>query len=119
MFILITNISKMMKNTFEILNYDFCDEELTIDFAINNEEGYRTFKISEYDFYDFLSDNEYLEMFSDQWNYTYESHYTEHWVVSVDEYMSHYFSSDDLIDFIIYYFKNEDYPELQTETYES
>lgn len=105
----------MTKDKIEILDYVFYDEELSVDFAVNNDEGYRNLSISEYDFYDFLTDNEYLEMFSDEWSYTYESHYTTHWTIDVDEYMSHYFSSDDLVDFIIYYFYKQDYPELQTE----
>jgi len=102
----------MTKDKIEILDYIFDNGDITVDFSLNNDEGYRILIISEDDFIEYLEDNEEFEMFSDEWDYARESHYTKHWTISYDEYMSNHFSSDILVEFMIYYFKENDYPEL-------
>jgi hypothetical protein len=102
----------MTKDKIEILDYFFDDGYLIIDFSLNNEEGYRNLSISEDDFIDYIEDSGELEMFSDEWDYATESHYTRHWNISYDEYVSEYLDSDIINEFMIYYFRNNDYPEL-------
>ena len=105
----------MKKDQIKINDYIIDDGDLTVDFIINDEEGYRLFEICVDELYDFLTDNEYLEMFSDEWDYAKESHYTRHWTISVDEYMSDYFSVNELIEFMYTYFDKTPYPQLQSE----
>lgn len=102
----------MTKDKIEILDYFFDDGNLIIDFSLNNEEGYRNLSISEDDFIDYIEDSGELEMFSDEWDYATESHYTRHWNISYDEYVSEYLDSNIMNEFMIYYFRNNDYPEL-------
>ena len=102
----------MSKNQIEILDYMFFDGNLTIEFSINNEEGYRSLEICEDVFHEFLENGGYLEMFSDEWNYATESHYTKDWVISPDEYIEEQMDSNDLLDFLFYYFSDKDYPKL-------
>lgn len=102
----------MTKVQFEILDYIFDDGDLVIDFTINNEEGYRILSVSEDDFVEYIENSGELEMFSDEWDYATESHYTKDWVISYDEYVSEYLNNDILVEYMIYYFKNKDYPVL-------
>lgn len=105
----------MAKEQIEILDYIIYDDKLEVEFTINNEEGYRLLSISEDVLIEYIENSGDLEMFSDEWDYATESHYTRDWVISYDEYMSDYFGSDDLLDFMIYYFKHNDYPVLMEE----
>jgi hypothetical protein len=105
----------MSKDQIEILDYFFNDYDFVVEFSINNEEGYRILEISEDEIYDFLNDEDYLEMFSDEWDYSTESHYTKHWRISVDEYLTEHFCSDDVLEFLHIYFKDHDYPKLERE----
>ena len=56
--------------------------------------------------------NPFSEMFSDEWDYATESHYTKDWVISPDEYIEEQMDSNDLLDFLFYYFSDKDYPKL-------
>ena len=105
----------MSKDQIEILDYFFNDYDFVVEFSIINEEGYRILEISEDEIYDFLDDEDYLEMFSDEWDYSTESHYTKHWKISVDEYLSNHFCSDDVLEFLNFYFEDNRYPKVVKE----
>ena len=105
----------MTKDTIEILEYDFIKGTLQVMFSLNNEEGYREVEICEEEFSDYIDSIGNLEMFSDEWDYATESHYTKDWVIPYDEYVEDYLEDNDLLDFIIYYFSDKDYPELTIE----
>jgi len=102
----------MTKHLIELLDYDFIDGTLNIMFSLNNEEGYREIEICEDIFHEYLENGGHLEMFTDVWDYTTESHYTKDWVISADEYIEDYLEKNDLLEFIIDYFSDKDYPEL-------
>ena len=102
----------MSKDQIEILDYIFFNGELSISFSVNNEEGYRDLEICEDVFHEYLENGGHLEMFSDEWDYATESHYTKDWVISYDEYVEDYLEKNDLLEFIIDYFSDKDYPEL-------
>jgi|TARA_R110001592_G_scaffold3085_2_gene17215 hypothetical protein len=100
----------MSKNQIEILDYMFFNGNLSIQFCINNEEEYRDFEICEDVFHDYLEKCGNLELFTDEWDYATESHYTKDWVISYDDYIEDYLENNDLLEFIIDYFSNKDYP---------
>ncbi len=102
----------MTKHLIELLDYDFIDGTLNIMFSLNNEEGYREIEICEGDFSNYIESIGNLEVFSDEWDYATESHYTKDWVISYDEYIEDYLEKNDLLEFIIDYFSDKDYPEL-------
>jgi hypothetical protein len=102
----------MTKHLIELLDYDFIDGTLNVMFSINNEEGYREIEICEEEFSDYIESTGNLEVFSDEWDYATESHYTKDWVISYDEYIEDYLEKNDLLEFIIDYFSDKDYPEL-------
>lgn len=105
----------MSKDQIEILDYIFFNGELSISFSVNNEEGYRDLEICEDVFHEYLENGGHLEMFSDEWDYATESHYTKDWVISPDEYIEDYLENSDLLDFIYDYFSDKDYPKLTEE----
>jgi len=98
----------MTKHLIELLDYDFIDGTLNIMFSLNNEEGYREIEICEGDFSDYIESIGNLEVFSDEWDYATESHYTKDWVISYDEYIEDYLEKNDLLEFIIDYFSDKD-----------
>ena len=102
----------MTKDLIELLEYDFIDGTLNIMFSINNEEGHREINICEGDFSDYIVSTGNLEVFSDEWDYSTESHYTKDWVISYDDYIEDYLEDNDLLEFIIYYFSDKEYPTL-------
>ena len=105
----------MTKDTIEILEYYFIEGTLHVMFSLNNEEGYREVEICEEEFSDYIDSTGNLEMFSDEWDYATESHYTKDWTITYEEYLEDYLESNDLLEFIIDYFSDKDYPELTIE----
>jgi len=101
----------MTKHLIELLEYDFIDGTLNIIFSVNNEKEYREIEICEEEFSDYIESSGKLEMFSDEWDYATESHFTKDWVISYDEYVEDYLETNDLLEFIIDYFSDKDYPE--------
>ncbi len=51
-------------------------------------------------------------MSEDSWDYATESHYTKDWTIGLDEYISEYITSSDVIDFIYEYYQNKPLPEF-------
>ena len=101
-----------MKNQIELLEHTFTDGYLTLEFTINDEEGYRILEICEDKFSEFLENRGSLEMSSDEWDYARESHYTKDWTISTDEYISDHLETCDLEEFILDYISDKDYPKL-------
>ena len=90
----------MTKDTIEILEYDFIEGTLHVMFSLNNEEGYREVEICEEEFSDYIDSI---------------GNYTKDWTITYEEYLEDYLESNDLLEFIIDYFSDKDYPELTIE----
>lgn len=102
----------MNKNQIIIEDYDIFDTELSVYFSVNQELWVREGTIDIDDFDVWLERMGYYEMSRDCWSMTSESHYTEDWTVSFDEYVSDYLSANDIIDFISDYYENKPLPEF-------
>jgi hypothetical protein len=102
----------MNKNQLILEDYDIFDTELLVYFSVNQELEVRESKVDIDIFDKWLDDNGLYEMSEDCWDYATESHYTKDWTIGLDEYISEYITSSDVIDFIYEYYQNKPLPEF-------
>ena len=100
-----------MKSQIIIDEFNFINGYLNIIFRIHDEE-YREDNIDESIFEEYIEKSGKLEYFEDCWDGVRESHYTKDYLLHYDDWRNDYCESNDILDFLYYYYKNNKLPEV-------
>jgi hypothetical protein len=98
-----------MKRQISLDEYDFTNGYLTVFFKLDNGE-YREDIIDENTFEEYIEKSGRLEYFEDCWDAYTESHYTKDYILNYYDWRDEYCESNDILDFLYYYYKNNKIP---------
>lgn len=90
-------------------NYDFYNGYLNVVFTLDDDK-YREDIIDENSFQEFIYKCGKLEYFIDCWDGQTESHYTEEKIIDYDEWKKEVCESNDIIDFLYYFYERNKIP---------
>jgi hypothetical protein len=99
-----------MKRQIILDDYYFDNGELTVIFKLDDDK-YREDIIDENSFEDYIQKSGKLEYFKDCWDGYKESHYTEEYVIEYDEWKKDECETNDIEEFLYYYYQNNLIPE--------
>ena len=100
-----------MKRQIILDDYEFINGNLNIIFKLDDEK-YREDTIDENIFEEYIQKSSKLEFFEDCWDANNESHYTKDYILNYYNWRDNYCDSNDILDFLYYFYKTNKIPEI-------
>jgi len=99
-----------MKRQIILDDFYFDNGDLAVIFKLDDDK-YREDIIDENSFEEYIQKSGKLEFFEDCWDAYSESHYTKEYIIEYDEWKKEGCETDDIEDFLYYYYEKHQIPE--------